>query len=207
MKKGQFSVEASIILGVLMFFFIFFIAGMGKVLIGVNDETAAKEVSDVADQLESELRSASYYEDGFIRNITLPANVRGSDYTVEFSGKSATRSDFTQIRISIPSGYSTVRQLPGNIEGGGIIPKGQSITIRKQGGLLGICPGKSPQDCIPASPPPHSSGPDPSCRRPAARPDSYRHAAPLFALLRINMEHHKNELRILKRQPDNPPPL
>ena len=138
MKKGQSSLEASIILGVLMFFFIFFIAGIGKILTGISDEGLVESLSVKADELESELRSAAFYEDGFVRNISLPAKIRGSDYSVEFSNESITRGSFTQIWVSGPKGYVTVRQLPANISGYGPIPTGQNITLKKQGGVLSI---------------------------------------------------------------------
>ena len=149
MKKGQSSLEASIILGVLMIFFIFFIIAIGRILTGASDESLANDISHTADRLESELRNAAYYEDGFVKNISLPADIRGSDYTVEFSNRSMTRQKFTQIRVSSSRGHVAVRQLPANIEGAAFIPKGENITIRKLGGTLGICPGKTAHECVP----------------------------------------------------------
>ena len=144
MKKGQSSLEASIILGVLMVFFTFFIAGIGNILIGTQNENLADAISDNADRLESELRTAAYYEDGFVRNISLPDKIRSLDYVVEFSNKSVTRGNFTQIWLSNPKGGIHVRQLPGNIEGTALIPVGQNVTLKKQDGILRINPAIPP---------------------------------------------------------------
>ena len=139
MKKSQSSLEVSIILGTLMFFFIFFIAIVGKLLIGISNENLKASVNDIADHLESELKNAAYYEDGFVRVISVPATLDRLDYVLEFSNTSVTRDNFTQIWVSSASGeYIAIRQLPENIEGRVLIPKWREITLRKENGVLRI---------------------------------------------------------------------
>ena len=139
MKKGQSSLEVSIILGTLMFFFIFFISVIGNILVGISNDSLKSSIQDLADYLESELKNAAYYEDGFVRRISIPEKLDGLDYTLEFSNTSVTKDNFTQILISSNSGdYVTIRQLPGNIEGEALIPKGEEIILRKERGALKI---------------------------------------------------------------------
>jgi len=82
--KGQSSIEASLIISFMLLVFVAFVGILGKQLVDVSKDNEIQALEKIGDKLFTEVHSATKFEDGYRRNITLPSKVKGKNYTITF---------------------------------------------------------------------------------------------------------------------------
>jgi hypothetical protein len=99
-KRGQSSVEFTILISFMFFVFIVFFSIMSNRLAEIRDNNDRLLLNDIGDYIKSEISLAAGSEDGYYRQFEIPRLLAGKPYKIEVVNLSTLGTDFTQLRLS-----------------------------------------------------------------------------------------------------------
>ena len=82
MRRGQASIEFMLIMGIMFFIFIGFVAITSSRMISLQEERYYRNLKETADSAALELRLASIMEDGYARQFDVPNTAFGKQYSL-----------------------------------------------------------------------------------------------------------------------------
>ncbi|MGV8168779.1 MAG: hypothetical protein ACP5N3_01870 [Candidatus Nanoarchaeia archaeon] len=131
MKKAQIALEFLLLTGfmfIMFFVFLFIVLNLSE---RNNDEQKILALEDLGSSLKNEFVLASEMENGFHREINLPAKIRGNAYSINIAGTDdnysylVLASENYEILYSIPKTTGTI--LPGK----NLIKKNDNLTVEQ----------------------------------------------------------------------------
>lgn len=143
MRRSQASIEFTIIMGIMFFVFIGFVAITSSRMIELQEERFYDNLKVTGEYSEHELEIASIMDDGYQRQFFVPRTAFGKDYNITLFNKSAivgkTFLYVHYVNFSVRSEISL--KMPGNIRGN--IYKGINNITKVNGTVcvnMPVCP-------------------------------------------------------------------
>ena len=106
-KRGQSSVEFTMLISFMFFVFIVFFSVIGSRLAEIRDNNDRLLLNDLGDYIKSEISLAASSEEGYYRQFEIPRLLAGKPYKIEIVNLSALGPDFTELRLSFVN-YSLI---------------------------------------------------------------------------------------------------
>jgi len=109
MAKSQTAVEFIFLSTFMLFIVVGFFAGASSVVLEAKDGEKAKTAEDIANFVFNEIETAKSVNDGYFRTFSLPARVKGLNYSINII-------DNREL-VVVYLDYEYVKFLPSNISG------------------------------------------------------------------------------------------
>lgn len=134
MKRSQASIEFTLIMGVMFFVFIGFVAVTSSRMIQLQEERYYENLRETAEYTETELEIAATMDDGYTRQFDVPRLAFGKNYNITLFNKTGTNINKTfllvhYIDFSVRAEFTLA--MPANIKGN--IYKGQNNLTKVDG--------------------------------------------------------------------------
>ncbi|MBI3033552.1 hypothetical protein HYY72_00135 [Candidatus Woesearchaeota archaeon] len=104
-RKGQSSMEAAMLVTVMVIAFTIFLAASSDKLVETKQKRDKDLINDVSSVIETELSLAAASENGYYRKFELPPNLDGRPFEVSISGAGSLSSEHSEVTLKYGNGY------------------------------------------------------------------------------------------------------
>ncbi len=125
-KKAQAATEFLILVGLILFVTIMFVAGLGSYADKIATAKEESVFDDYGGYLQNEFITASQVKDGYSRELILPDSIRGHEYSISNTNQS----------IKIISKRSEMEFFYDIPYAQGTLEKGKNRIIKENGSIL-----------------------------------------------------------------------
>jgi len=140
-KRGQSSIEFTVLISFMFFVFVVFFYVVGSRFAQIRTDNDRLMLEDYGDYLKSEVSLAAGAADGYSRVFFVPDSLNNRKYRVDINEYTGTNLNFSEMVVSYVNyslDYSYVMRLPINIHGDIDQYAGSYVVISKRGNLISL---------------------------------------------------------------------